>query len=173
LAKNQGNLGHKMEEITEIILEDTPKSVLPQQPPFLFVEEILALDEHRCLAKYTFKEDEWFFKGHLPGNPIVPGVILIEAMAQVASLVCIYNIAKNDNIPLSKVKESMLSVFVRIGKVEFLEIVRPKETIYIECYKNFYRFGRFETGGESYKLVNGKKKIVCTHKSLVGQRIKV
>jgi len=162
-----------MEEITEIIIEDTPKAVLPQQPPFLFVEEILKLDEHQCLAKYTFKEEERFFKGHLPGNPIVPGVILIEAMAQVASLICIKTISKNENIPLSKVKDTLLSIFVRIGKVEFFEMVKPKETIYIQCYKNFYRFGRFETGGEIYKLVEGKKKIVCSHKNLSGQRIKV
>ena len=161
-----------MDKITEIIVEDTPQSVLPQQPPFLFVDEILKLDENHCLAKYTFKEDEWFFKGHLPGNPIVPGTILIEAMAQVGSIIGIYNISKKENIPMHKVKERSLSVFTKITEVEFLEEVRPKGTIYIYCYKKFDRFGRFETGGEIYKLADGKKRMVCSHKSLTGQRIK-
>jgi 3-hydroxyacyl-[acyl-carrier-protein] dehydratase len=63
----------------------TPEQVLqalPQQPPFRFLDEILSLDEERIVGRYTFKHDEFFYRGHFPGDPVTPGVILTEAMAQ-------------------------------------------------------------------------------------------
>lgn len=150
-----------------------PIDILPQQPPFLFLDEYLELDERHCLGKYVFKENEWFFRGHFPGYPVVPGVILIEAMAQAGVSVGLFNIAQKENIPIEKSKEKGLSVFVRIGEVNFLDMVKPAETIFVSSTLIFDRFGRFETGGEIYKLVNNEKRMVCTHKSLVGQRIKV
>jgi len=149
-----------------------PIDILPQQPPFLFVDEYLELDEKHCLAKYTFKKEEWFFKGHFPGNPVVPGVILIEAMAQTGSSIGILSISKKENVPMERVKEKSLSVFTHVGEVDFLGMVKPGETVFISIQLNFYRFGKFETGGEIYKIINGGKKTVCTHKSIAGQRIK-
>lgn len=151
-----------------------PIDILPQQPPFLFVDEYLELDENHCLAKYTFKENEWFFKGHFPGNPLVPGVILIEAMAQtgVVSLGLFYFANKN-KIPLEKAKGKVSSLFTNVDEVEFLEKVRPGETIFILCYQKFCRFNKIETGGEIYKIVNGEKRVVCTNKSLTGQGVKI
>jgi len=150
-----------------------PIDVLPQQPPFLFLDEYLELDEKHCLGKYVFKENEWFFKGHFPGHPIVPGVILIEAMAQAGVSVGLFGLAHKENIPIEKSKERGLSVFVRIGEVNFLDMVKPAETIFVSSTLNFSRFGKFETRGEIYKLLNNEKKMVCTHKSIVGQKIKV
>jgi len=149
-----------------------PIDILPQQPPFLFLDEYLELDERHCLGKYVFKEDEWFFKGHFPGYPVVPGVILIEAMAQAGVSVGLFILAHKENIPIEQSKEKGLSVFVRIGEVEFLDMVRPAEMIFVSSTLIFNRFGKFETDGEVYKLVNNEKKMVCTHKSIVGQRIK-
>lgn len=63
----------------------TPEQVLqalPQQPPFRFLDEILSLDSERIVGRYTFKHDEFFYRGHFPGDPVTPGVILTEAMAQ-------------------------------------------------------------------------------------------
>ena len=149
-----------------------PIDILPQQPPFLFVDEYLELDEKHCLAKYTFKKEEWFFKGHFPGNPIVPGVVLIEAMAQTGASIGIFNIAKKENLPMEKVKHKLLSVFTRVGEVEFLGMVKPEDTIFMFSDLTFYRFGKFETGGEIYKIIDGEKKVVCTHKSISGQELK-
>ncbi len=149
-----------------------PIEVLPQQPPFLFIDEYLELDEKHCLAKYTFKKEEWFFKGHFPGNPVVPGVILIEAMAQALTCIGLFNLARKENIPLEKAKEKGLIAFTRIEEVDFLEMVQPGDTVYISVHSNFFRFYKIETGGEIYKLVDGKKKIVCTHKSFTGQKVK-
>ena len=109
-----------------------PIDILPQQPPFLFIDEYLELDEKHCLAKYTFKEDEWYFKGHFPGNPIVPGVVLIEAMGQVGiTSIGIFNLAKKNNIPLEKVKNERIALFTHAGEVDFLETVKPGDTIFI------------------------------------------
>jgi 3-hydroxyacyl-[acyl-carrier-protein] dehydratase len=63
----------------------TPDQVLqavPQQPPFRFIDRILELDGEHIVGAYTFKADEFFYRGHFPGDPVTPGVILTEAMAQ-------------------------------------------------------------------------------------------
>ena len=63
----------------------TPEAVLaaiPQQEPFRFIDEILELADDHIVASTTFRADSDFYRGHFPGNPITPGVILIEAMAQ-------------------------------------------------------------------------------------------
>lgn len=56
--------------------------LLPHRPPFLFVDEITAADDKHISALHVFHEHEFFFKGHFPAYPVVPGVILIETMAQ-------------------------------------------------------------------------------------------
>lgn len=57
-------------------------SRLPQQEPFRFVDEVLEADERHIVCRYTFRSDEAFYRGHFPSQPITPGVILLEAMAQ-------------------------------------------------------------------------------------------
>ena len=58
------------------------KNLLPHREPFLFVDEIIEADSERIIAKHFFTEGEFFFRGHFPEYPVVPGVILIETMAQ-------------------------------------------------------------------------------------------
>src|SRR5579859_5279267 len=64
-----------------------PRDFVPQRPPFLFLDEIEELTARSARGRYRYKEDEWFFKGHFPGNPIVPGAIQIETMAQLLAAV--------------------------------------------------------------------------------------
>ncbi len=60
-------------------------ALVPQQAPFRFIDEIISMDEENITGAYRFKEDEFFYRGHFPGRPITPGVILIETMAQVGA----------------------------------------------------------------------------------------
>ena len=57
-------------------------ALLPQQEPFRFLDEILELDSDHIVARYTFRRDADFYRGHFPGNPLTPGVILVETIAQ-------------------------------------------------------------------------------------------
>jgi 3-hydroxyacyl-[acyl-carrier-protein] dehydratase len=58
------------------------KALLPHREPFLFVDRIEKADGKEIVAYHRFREEEWFFRGHFPGFPVVPGVILLETMAQ-------------------------------------------------------------------------------------------
>ena len=63
------------------------KSYIPHREPFLFVDSVLEFEMYkRILAVKTFSAEEQFFKGHFPGHPVVPGVILTEALAQAAAV---------------------------------------------------------------------------------------
>lgn len=92
--------------------------VLLHRPPFLFVDKIEEADEKHTVGRYTYKEDEFFFKGHFPEHPVVPGVLLIELMAQVGGAGCAY----------ADIMEPGLFVLATVEKVKFKKQVRPLDT---------------------------------------------
>ena len=127
--------------------EITVKQVLeliPQQPPFRFIDDILMIDDGKITAVYLFREDEPFYKGHFPGNPITPGAILIETMAQ-ASVVAmgIYQLL-SQGVSVKELKQ-MTTLFSFADTIEFTGIVRPGEQVIVHGEIIYLRKGNLKT----------------------------
>src|SRR5262249_12592524 len=101
-----------------------------------FVDELLAIDDRGARGRYRFRADEPFYAGHFPGLPITPGVILLEAMAQVAVVahgIYLYGLEH----PIDEIQRHV-SVFSD-GEVEFLAVVRPSDEIFVRSELIFFR----------------------------------
>ncbi|MFV2072557.1 MAG: 3-hydroxyacyl-ACP dehydratase FabZ family protein [Thermoanaerobaculales bacterium] len=109
---------------------------LPQQEPFRFVDEILEIGDEEIVAAYRFREDHDFYRGHFPGNPVTPGVILVEAMAQVGVVALgIYLLARQEGI--DEVRK-VVTMFTDM-QVDFTGIVRPGDRVITTGRKVFFR----------------------------------
>ncbi|MEO0128090.1 MAG: 3-hydroxyacyl-ACP dehydratase FabZ [candidate division WOR-3 bacterium] len=96
------------------------KKILPHREPFLFVDEVLEISDKRIVAKRTIKSDEYFFKGHFPSEPIMPGVLIVEAIAQTGGVM------------LLRKYPGAIPLFMGIDKARFRKIVRPGDTLIME-----------------------------------------
>lgn len=99
------------------------EQIMPHRYPFLFVDRILELDDKRVVGEKNFTMNEWFFAGHFPGHPIVPAVLLVEAMAQVGGFLLLSRVDD---------RESKLVYFMRIDNARFRRPVRPGDTVRFE-----------------------------------------
>ena len=113
------------------------KNLIPHRDPFLFVDtcEILTPGEHGKSEK-KFTSNEYFFQGHFPNNPIVPGVIIVEAMAQTAGIVVSYK--------LKEFKEKSV-LFMSVNKAKFRKPIRPNEKVsfevkFLNSVRDVYKF---------------------------------
>ena len=113
------------------------KKLIPHRKPFLFIEECKIIEKGTIGESFrTFYEDEYFFEGHFPNNPIVPGVVIIEAMAQTAGVVVSNSLTKDKN-------KSVL--FMSINKAKFRKPVFPNYKIrffvqMLNKKRNVYKF---------------------------------
>jgi len=96
------------------------EKLLPHRAPFLFVDEIVEATNEKIVAKHLFTENEYFFKGHFPEYPVVPGVILVETMAQSGGA----GLRK-----LGVLGEDGLFFFATVDKVKFRRQVRPGDEV--------------------------------------------
>jgi len=117
----------------------TPEQVLaaiPQRDPFRFIDEILELGEDHIVAAYTFRPDADFYRGHFPGRPITPGVILIESMAQAGVVGLGLHLLSNELGPDDATKYTTLFTD---AQVEFSGIVEPGARVITTGRKVFFR----------------------------------
>lgn len=117
----------------------TPEEVLqavPQQEPFRFIDRIAELDDEHIVGGYTFKPDEFFYRGHFPGDPITPGVILIETMAQ-TGVVALGLYLTSRILPAEEVSQ-WTTVFTEC-EMEFYLPVLPGSSVTVYGEKLFFR----------------------------------
>ena len=129
---------------------------LPQQEPFRFIDEITELDEEHIVANYRFRSDADFYRGHFPGNPITPGVILTETMAQagvVAFGIYLYALETS----LEEVNK-MLTIFTD-ANVDFTGSVKPGDRVTTTGRVKFFRRKKLRATVEM-KLDDGT--VVCS-----------
>src|ERR671937_1855432 len=103
---------------------DEIESIIPHRDPFLFLDEVLELEPgRRVVARKHVREDEWFFPGHFPGRPIMPGVIMVEALAQAGAVAVLSEEANRGK----------LALFAGIDDVRFKRIVEPGDELTLTC----------------------------------------
>lgn len=127
-------------------------SKLPYSKPFLFVDELLHIDENGVEGSYTFDEKLDFYKGHFKDNPVTPGVILTEVMAQIG-VVCLGIYFLNDTF------NKNTTIALTSTEIEFLKPVFPNERVTVISEKIYFRFGKLKC---KILMKNKKNETVCS-----------
>lgn len=128
-------------------------TLLPYEKPFLFVDGLLEISENGVTGHYSFKENEFFYEGHFKDNPITPGVILTECMAQIG-VVCLGIYLIKD-----KISENIQpQIALTSSQVDFFIPVFPKEKVTVVSEKEVFRFNKLKC---KVKMYNEKNELVC------------
>ncbi|MBC7523694.1 MAG: hydroxymyristoyl-ACP dehydratase [Flavobacterium sp.] len=123
---------------------------LPYSKPFLFVDEILQISENGVEGCFTFSPELDFYKGHFKDNPVTPGAILTETMAQIG-LVCL-------GIYLLLDVHSDIKIALTSTEIDYLKPVYPSEKVTVFSEKIYFRFGKLKC---NVKMINSAGEEVC------------
>jgi 3-hydroxyacyl-[acyl-carrier-protein] dehydratase len=125
---------------------------LPYSAPFLFVDELISINENGAEGTFTFDENLDFYKGHFKEKPITPGVILTEVMAQIG-LVCLGIYLLNNEF------SKKTSIALTSTNIDFLKPVFPSEKVTVISEKMYFRFGKLKC---KVIMKNEKEEVVCS-----------
>lgn len=126
------------------------KEIIPHRDPFLLIDEVTELEPGVSVtAKKYIKPDEYWFKGHFPGNPVQPGVLMIEMLAQ-AGAVCALCLPEN---------RGKIAYFAGIDKARFRGVVKPGDTLelHVEITRRVGSIGY----GKAVATVEGKRVVTA------------
>jgi 3-hydroxyacyl-[acyl-carrier-protein] dehydratase len=118
-------------------------AILPHRYPFLLVDKVLEVEQgKRIVALKNVTMNEPFFQGHFPGHPVMPGVLIIEAMAQVAAIMAY--------LASGSEADDKVSYFMAIDNARFRKPVKPGDTLRIEIETIFHKRGIWSVAGKTY-----------------------
>lgn len=146
-----------MEENTackkEIMYEEVLNQ-LPYKSSFRFVDTIISLDENGVVGEYTLRPDACFYEDHFPGNPVTPGVMLTEIMAQIGLVVLGIYLLMQAGLPSGQ----KIAPLFTSSQVDFHKLVLPGEKLRVVSKKQYFRFNKLKC---SVEMVNEKNETVA------------
>jgi len=103
---------------------DTIESILPHRPPFLLLDEVVELEPgRRVVASREVRADDWWFPGHFPDRPVMPGVLIVEAMAQAGAVAVL----------IEEENRGKIAFFAGIDACRFKRVVEPGDVLTLTC----------------------------------------
>ncbi|MES2810421.1 MAG: hydroxymyristoyl-ACP dehydratase [Bacteroidota bacterium] len=117
---------------------------LPYKSSFLFVDNITSLSDDGVTGDYRLKSDAFFYEDHFPGNPVTPGVIITEIMAQIGLVVLGIHLMLGGTKHEGAVMDEGSFPLLTSTNVEFFKMVLPEEKVIVTSKKQFFRFGKLK-----------------------------
>ena len=104
--------------------QDAIEAILPHRPPFLLLDEVVELEPgRRVVARRQVREDDWWFPGHFPERPVMPGVLIVEAMAQAGAVAVL----------IEEENRGKIAFFAGIDDCRFKRVVSPGDVLTLAC----------------------------------------
>lgn len=117
---------------------------LPYKSSFRFVDEIKSLDENAVTGNYTLKEDSFFYEDHFKGNPVTPGVIITEIMAQIGLVVLGIYLILNTQEEIAITDNEKIFPLLTSSEVSFYKMVLPGQKVTVISKKQYFRFNKLK-----------------------------